>query len=110
MAQWAAEVSGLLERIARKDAANEALLQRVLAQDVKFDATMIDMGALQSQVAIARGHEFAMARLAADRLTECHRLSDLLIKQEQELAALRPKPAPAPEHAVHRAIRQGTAS
>jgi hypothetical protein len=87
-------------RIARKDAANEALLQRVLAQDAKLEATMSDMRTLEASLRLAE-------RSRAELMAEAQRLSGLLVKQEQELATLRPKPEPVPEHPVLRAIRRG---
>lgn len=66
----AERIPELEARIARKEAANEALTKRVIAQDAKMAATMADMRSLRA--------------LADERQIECKRLSDLLVAQEEK--------------------------
>lgn len=71
------ENTKLTTRIARKEAANEALV-------AKLEATLADMQSLQ--------------RKAADWEAECRRLSALLIEAQQQLAQRMAMPANALKH------------
>ncbi len=85
-------------RLDRKDRANEALVQRVLAQDAKIEAMMSDMRSLQAAA--------ESMRVERDLLfDEAKRLQDICIGQAVELARLKPV-EPVKENPLHRAIRQ----
>ena len=76
--------TGLLQRIARKEAANEALV-------AKLNATMADAQSLQCQnESLQRQNEHWQA--------ECKRLSALLIEKEQQLAQRMALPSNALKH------------